>query len=139
MDSNLKRAIIIDHYKYPHNQVESEPQDYLSKRIASDSCIDDYTAFIKKDGDKIIDIKYLGNGCSISKAAISILSDLLVNKEYDDFKAIVNNYLLMLEMKEYDKDLLGEANALDTVALQANRKNCALIGLKAILNVYGKE
>ena len=41
----------------------------------------------------------------------------------------------MINEKEYDKELLGELNVYDEIYLQPNRKNCALLPSKAIINI----
>ena len=49
--------------------------------------------------------------------------------------SIITNYQNMINEKEYDKELLGELNVYDEIYLQPNRKNCALLPSKAIINI----
>ena len=122
----------MDHYKYPHNHGLIDKKDILSRHMASDSCIDDITVQTDIQNGIIKDVRFDGVACTISTASTSMMSDLLKGKSVDDAKKIIDNYLNMIENKEYDRDLLEEAVAFKNVYKQANRIKCATIGWKAM-------
>ena len=65
------------------------------------------------------------------------MSELLKDKSVDEAKVIIENYINMLHGREYDEDLLEEANAFVNTSKQANRIKCATLswnGLKDILD-----
>ena len=47
-------------------------------------------------------------------------------------KNILENYVAMIEEKEYNSELLGELNVYDEISKQPNRKNCALLPMQAV-------
>ena len=44
----------------------------------------------------------------------------------------------MINEKEYDKELLGELNVYDEIYMQPNRKTCALLPSKAVINIFNE-
>ena len=132
IDPNLLRDIIMDHYQYPRNHQLSEEPSYQSKHMASESCIDDITVQVKFDQDRIEDVRFDGQACTISTASTSIMSELVKGKTKEEANEIIRNYFSMIDQKEYDEDLLEEAVAFQNVGKQANRINCATIGWKAL-------
>ena len=118
IDPMLMRQIIMDHYDYPRNKELTKDNGYMSRHMASDSCIDD--------------IRFDGVACTISTASTSIMSELLKGKTTQEAKEIMDNYFKMIDQKEYDEDVLDEAIAFQNVGKQANRINCATIGWKAM-------
>lgn len=51
----------------------------------------------------------------------------LIGKNINDAIKIIENYLLMIEEKEYDSNLLGEACAYHDISKQPSRKKCATL------------
>ena len=132
MDESLKRAIIMDHYTKPHNKGLKDDESYKVIHMASDSCIDDITVQVKVENDVVKDVRFDGVGCTIAFSSTSIMTDLVKNKKVDDALHIIDEYYNMIYEKQYDEDLLEEANAFDTLYKQANRIKCGTIGIKAI-------
>ena len=130
-DPQVLRELIMDHYKYPHNHSLTEDMKYRKVHMSSDSCIDDITVQSDIENGVIKDIRFDGVACTISTASTSIMSDLLKGKTIDEAKAIVEQYMNMVDGKEYDPSMLEEAVAMKNVYKQANRIKCATIGWKA--------
>lgn len=131
-DPMILRQIIMDHYEYPRNHQLTHDENYLTRHMASDSCIDDIHVETKIENRQIKDIRFDGVACTIATASTSIMSELLMNKSIDEAKNIIENYHAMIDGNEYDEELLEEAVALHTVGKQANRIKCATIGWKAM-------
>ena len=127
MDSNIKRAIMIDNYQNPVNKMVVNDEDFIKVNTRSESCIDDITLFVKLENDKIIDIYFDGEACAITTSATSIMIKSLVGKTLKEANNIIRNYNNMIEEKEYDKAVLGELNVYDEIYKQSNRKKCALL------------
>ena len=132
LDPAILRDIIMDHYEYPRNKELTDSQDYMSKQMASDSCIDDITVQTKIEDGTIQDVRFDGQACTISTASTSIMTELIKGKSIEEAKKIIDNYFKMIDQQEYDEDLLEEAIAFSGVGKQANRINCATIGWKAL-------
>ena len=131
-DPQVLRELIMDHYKYPHNHSLTDDMKYRKVHMSSDSCIDDITVQSDIEDGVIKDIRFDGVACTISTASTSIMSDLLKGKTLAEAKAIVEQYMNMVDGKDYDADVLEEAVAMKNVYKQANRIKCATIGWKAI-------
>lgn len=132
MDQMIKREIIMDHYSNPRNKRTVQDATYVAKHMASDSCIDDLTVYVKVDDGIVKDVAFDGVGCTISTASTSIMTELIKNKTVDQALSIIDQYEKMLDEREYDADALEEANAFDTLSKQANRINCGLIGIRGM-------
>ena len=132
MDNNLKREIIIDNYQDPMNRGLVDDNTYIKINTNSESCIDNLDFMIKVVDNKIIDIRFDGEACSISTSATSIMIRSLLGKSIEEVKEILVNYKNMINEVDYNAELLGELNVYDEICKQPNRKGCALIPSRAI-------
>lgn len=138
-DANFLRELVLDHYKYPHNHGLVASDGYISKHMASDSCIDDITVQLDVQDEVIRDVRFDGVACAISTASTSMMGDLLIGKTIAQAKKIIDEYFKMIENKEYDADMLEEAVAFKNVYKQANRIKCATIGWNAMNELLEKK
>lgn len=112
----LYRDQILEHYKRPHNFGRLEEHD-LDYEDTNPFCGDEQHVFIKLDEDgKVSEISFEGQGCAISTAATSLLTDELLGMTREE--------LLHLP-KEYVLELLG-------IDISATRMKCAMLGLKVV-------
>ena len=139
MEDDLKRAILMDHYKMPHNRGLKQDPRYDSVHNASESCIDDITVQMLIEDNIIKDVCYDGTGCTICIASCSIMSDLIKGNSLDEALNIIYNYYNMIDENEFDIDLLEEANAFDTLYKQANRIKCGTIGIHAMEELINRK
>ena len=126
------REIIRDHYSNPRNHQLTGDNNYLKINMNSSTCIDNIDVEAKFDGDFISDIRFDGEACAISTASTSIMTEMLKGLTKKEAKAIINNYMKMIEGESYDESLLQEAVAFKNTYKQANRIKCATIGWNAI-------
>lgn len=134
MDENLKRDIILDNYTNPQNKARLDDEEYIKVNTNNSSCIDNIDLWIKIKNDKIEDIKFDGEACAISTASTSIMTKELIGKTLEEAKVFIDNFYKMVEEQDYDKESLNEALAFDTIYKQANRKTCATLPYKGILD-----
>ena len=123
MDNEFKREIILDNYKNPFNKDGSD--DFLGyEKVNSNSvsCIDDIDLYIDIKDNIIKDIHFNGEACAISTASTYIMLKNIIGKSVSDAYKFINNFLNMVEEKDYDEEMLNEAIAFDEVYKQANRK-----------------
>ena len=99
IDPMLMRQIIMDHYDYPRNKELTKDNGYMSRHMASDSCIDDITVQTKISDGKIDDIRFDGVACTISTASTSIMSELLKGKTTQEAKEIIEQFLQFNDTK----------------------------------------
>ena len=142
MDNNLKRTIILEHFQHPKNKGLIKDDSYKFINMNNESCIDEVDLMVKIDGDKIIDIRFDGEACAICTSSTSILIDTLIGKTKEEAKGILNNFLNMIDEKEYDENILEQASVYSDIAKQPNRKKCALLpwwGIEKILDQIDKQ
>ncbi len=139
MDENLRREIIMEHYKAPMNRHRTDDESYKYVNTNNSSCIDNLDIYVKISSNIIEDICFDGEACAISTSSVSIMIKNLIGKTVDEAKEFVREFECMLEEEEYDEALLNEANAYNEIYKQGNRKHCAFLpyeGIKKILNEY---
>lgn len=137
MDNNLKRTIILENFQNPKNKGLIEDDSYKKINMNNESCIDEVNLMVKFDGDKIKDIRFDGEACAICTSSTSIMIDTLIGKTKDEARKILENFLNMIDEKEYDEDILEQAIVYNDISKQPNRKKCALLawwGIEKLLN-----
>ncbi len=142
MDANLKREIILEHYQNPKNRGLIDDDGYIKVNTNNDSCIDEIDLMVKIEDGKIIDARFDGEACAICTSSTSIMIDSIIGKTLEEAKEILKNFTNMIDEKEYDPDILGEANVYDDTYKQPSRKKCALLpwwGLDKVIKETDKK
>ncbi len=75
----LYQQLIVDHSKSPRNCRVIEGAD-ASAEGHNPLCGDHVTLYVKLEGDRVADISFQGNGCAISTASASLLTEVLRGK-----------------------------------------------------------
>lgn len=127
MDNNIRRTIIIDNFEHPFNKGLTNDDTYIKIIADNESCIDNFQIEIKIENNTIIDMHFDGEGCAISTAATSIMLKLLLGKTVDEALNLITEYENMIDEKEYDESILGEALVYSDTSKQPSRKRCALL------------
>ena len=110
------QAQILEHYKRPHNRGLLEPATHRG-RESNPLCGDDISLSLRVDGSNRIDeVRFDVEGCAISMASASLLTDAIKGKTLDDAAALDKSAVLAN---------LG-------VPLSAVREQCAVLPLKAL-------
>lgn len=133
MDKELKREIILEHLEHPINKEEVSDPLYQSFNSRNPNCIDNLNFYVLIKDNIIKDIKFMGEACAISTSSTSIMIKNLIGKNIDDAKDYINNFYQMCNEEEYQESILNEAIAFSDIYKQSNRKNCALLPYKGIL------
>ena len=132
MDNNLKRGIILENYSNPFNKGLIDNPNYKRINMNNESCIDNIDIMMNVDNNTIIDIRFDGEACAISTSATSIIIKILLNKSIDEALYIIEQYENMIDEKDYDETVLGEAVVYNEIYKQPNRKKCALLPIHGI-------
>ena len=105
----LYQEIILDHGKNPRNLRRTENFNKDAKRH-NPLCGDKVHVYLKlNENKKVEDISFEGQGCAISMASASIMTDLVKGKEEPEVKEIVNDFLDMIKEKdELNNNILHE-------------------------------
>ena len=127
MNSEIKRAIILENYQNPKNRGLISDNSYDTINTNSKSCIDQIDLQMKIENDIIKDIRFDGEACAICTSSTSIMVNTLIGKSRDEALKIINSFENMIDEKDYNEDIIGEAVVYSDIAKQPNRKNCALL------------
>lgn len=119
---SLYRENILDHYKNPRN-FGKIPGSSKSSHAENPSCGDSISMDVVIDKGKFEDIKFTGEGCSISIATASILTEELKGKP---ISTVIDYNLEKLE------ELLG-------IEIVPARKKCAKLPLNILKKIVLKE
>ena len=93
----LYQEIVLDHGKNPRNKNKLKSFNKEAKGH-NPLCGDKIHIFLKLDGDKKVeDISFEGEGCAISIASASIMTETIKGKEFNVAKKILENFLNMLK------------------------------------------
>lgn len=127
MEPNLKREIILQHYEHPKNKGLIQDDRYIKVNTNNESCIDEIDLMVKVDQGKIVDVRFDGEACAICTSSTSIMIDTLLGKKIEEVELIMKEFTNMIDEKEYNEEILGEAIVYDDVSKQPSRKKCALL------------
>ncbi|HEY2296237.1 MAG TPA: SUF system NifU family Fe-S cluster assembly protein [Jatrophihabitans sp.] len=136
MDS-LYQQIILDHYKNPHHHGLVDPFDAEVHHV-NPTCGDEVTLRVAVKDGAIAGLGWEGEGCSISQASTSVMSDLVVGKPVDEALALQRKFLDLMqsqgkaELSEDDEEKLDDAVAFEGVSKYPARVKCALLGWMAM-------
>ena len=106
---------ILDHYKAPRNYGELENPD-ISHEMGNPVCGDKIRLELNVENNVIRDIKFTAIGCTISKAAASMLTEAVINKDLEYIDSL-------------DSDEMFRIMKVD---LSPIRYDCALLALNVL-------
>jgi len=124
----LYQEVILDHGKNPRNHRFPEPFN-REGRGYNPLCGDKITLRLQLDGDTITDIGFLGQGCAISQASCSTMTEALKGKTLADAEAMFGKFHAMVtgDDAEVDDDL-GKLAVFAGVREFPMRVKCATLG-----------
>jgi len=111
----LYKEVILDLYRNPLNRKELEVFD-MEKTGHNPTCGDKITLRMKFEGEKLTNIGWTGEGCAISQAAISLITDEVKNKTKTEIKNITKEQML---------SMLG-------IPISHTRLKCVLLGWQTV-------
>ena len=124
-DRNEIMEYLVDHYQNPRNHGEMPDAD-VHLQGGHSGCADVVTVYLKLNHEKIDDISFVGEGCTISQAATSMLSEVVKGMAVSEIENM--DYTVISE-------LIGDV-------LVKTRPRCATLGLdtiKAAIQEYKKS
>ncbi|KXO91262.1 Fe-S cluster assembly sulfur transfer protein SufU [Tsukamurella pseudospumae] len=131
----MYQDVILDHYKHPHHRGLREPFGAEVHHV-NPTCGDEVTLRVQlsDDHETVLDVSYDGQGCSISQASTSVLTDQVIGTPVGEALKMLQSYTEMLQSRgqiEGDEDLIGDGIAFVGVSKYPARVKCALLGWMA--------
>ena len=131
----LYRELILDHYRSPRNQGELVKATAAAEGM-NPSCGDELRLGILIAGNSVQDVRFVGQGCSISQASSSMMTEQIRGRSLDAVRAIADKIQHMLTDNGFDVDAdaveIGDLEALQGVARFPVRVKCALLAWKVL-------
>ena len=112
---NIYQDLILNHYHHPHNLGKIDKPD-KSIVVNNPLCGDKIEITITFNKDKVKEIKFNGEGCVISQASCSLLTDYVKGKSKQELKKLDSKFIIKM---------LG-------IDLGINRIKCAVLPLEAL-------
>ncbi|MBT2583664.1 Fe-S cluster assembly sulfur transfer protein SufU [Planococcus sp. ISL-109] len=128
----LYRQVIMDHYKTPRNKGTIE-ENSVNIEMNNPTCGDRIHLTLQVEDGIVKDAKFDGEGCSISMASASMMTQAVKGKDVDTALKMSGIFSDMMLGKEYDDSVdLGDIEALQGVSKFPARIKCATLAWKAM-------
>ncbi len=136
MDSrDLYQQLILDHNKSPRNFGELEAPTHSAEGF-NPLCGDHYWFYVELDSSNLVikKLSFKGDGCAISKAVSSILSQSVIGKNVLEVKELFSCFREMLlgqnlaeKLMEEQKKTLGKLFVFEGIRKYPSRMKCAML------------
>lgn len=118
---DLYQDELLEHYKHPHNFGEvDEPACRITE--TNSSCGDSLTLSLRIQEGVVIEAKFMGQGCAVSMASTSLLTDYIKGKS----------------VEEIEKIDLAFMQALIGTTVSPGRIKCLTLGARALMNLLNQ-
>ena len=135
----LYRSVIMDHYKNPRNKGVLEESN-ITIDMNNPTCGDVIHLTLQVEDGIVQDAKFEGDGCSISMASASMMTQIVKGKKVDEAIKAASIFSDMMLGKEVDDSIdLGDIEALAGVAKFPARIKCATLAWKAMEKGVGND
>ena len=125
---DLYQELILDHNRQPRNRGALEGHDHDAEGY-NPLCGDRVHVYVILKDDVIEDIRFDGNGCAISTASASLMSEAVKGRTIDEAKAIFEKFLALVTHPDdaHDTSALGKLEAFGGVGRFPARVKCATL------------
>ncbi len=132
----LYQQVILDHSRRRSGEGPLDGYTHTSKQV-NPTCGDEVTLGVKTGEDGRVEVAWQGDGCSISQASLSMMSEMVEDADLSDLKEMYQAMDTMMHSRGQgvDDDLLdrlGDAASLEGTSRFANRIKCSLLGWLAL-------
>lgn len=129
---DLYQELILDHYRRKRGEGTLD-----APTVAVDQhnplCGDEVHLELVIEDGRVTELAHTGQGCSISQASVSMMSEAVTGLTLDEALGLVEHFRLVMHGDEAaDEERLGDAVALEGVARYPVRIKCALLGWMAV-------
>lgn len=138
--NSLYQQLILEHYRSPKNKGELDDKT-VEVHMLNPSCGDEVRLQLKVEDGVVEEARFVGTGCSISMASISMMTGLLQGATVEEAAELARRFTrLMHGDEDVAKDRsLGDLRALAGVSKFPVRVKCALLGFNALQEALGED
>lgn len=131
----MYQQVIMDHAREAHGRglVDVDLVQVGESHQVNTTCGDEVRLRVGLDGDTVSSVSWEGQGCSISQASVSVLTDLVTGDSLAHADASYDAFRELMQAKgepldDDREDLLGDATAFVGVGRYPARIKCAMLG-----------
>jgi nitrogen fixation NifU-like protein len=128
--ADLYQELILDHGRKPRNLRSLDAATHHAQGY-NPLCGDRVTVFLRVEGGVVADVSFQGDGCAISQASCSLMTDAVRGKTLAEIEATFGHFHDLVTGKpvsEGEEDALGKLAAFRGVAEFPMRVKCATLG-----------
>jgi nitrogen fixation NifU-like protein len=139
--NGLYREVILDHANHPHNKGKLASSTN-AMTLHNPTCGDTINLQVEVDDNKIKNIAYTGEGCTISQASASMMTEAVKGKTTEEALEMAKTFSDMAIGKKHsaeDLDKLGDAQILTSIMEFPARIKCATLSWWALQRALLKD
>lgn len=134
---DIYRETILDHNQVPRNKGKLE-RPTATVGLLNPTCGDQIRLDLEVANGKVTDVRFDGQGCAISMASASMMTEAIKGRSVNDALALARAFKAFLTGQPPEVDL-GELEALEGVSQFPSRVKCATLAHNALEKALNAE
>lgn len=122
----LYQEVIFDHNRHPRNFGRLADANRMAEGH-NPLCGDNVTVYLKLEGDRVADVKFEGQGCAISTASASLMSEAVKGRSVEEVERLFHSFHAMIVEDNAVPEDLGKLEVLAGVKEFPVRVKCATL------------
>jgi nitrogen fixation protein NifU and related proteins len=129
----IYQEVILKHYRNPARRGDLDAPDAVVT-MRNPTCGDDIVLQLKVADGRIEDARFKGQGCAISQASASMMSEMIVGKTFAEAEPLLARFrqLIQGDPDAARDKALGDLRALQGVSRLPRRVRCAMLPWDAL-------
>jgi nitrogen fixation NifU-like protein len=128
---DLYRRVIMDHYKTPRNRGELDNES-VTVNLNNPTCGDRISLQLQLEDGIVRNVKFTGEGCSISMSSASMMSEAVMGKPAEEALRMADNFSAMMKGEQVEFGDYEDIEALSGVNKFPARIKCATLAWNAL-------
>lgn len=128
---DLYRRVIMDHYKQPRNRGTFDA-DAVTINLNNPTCGDRIALQLRLEDGIVKEARYTGEGCSISMASASMMTEAVKGKTIEEALEIADRFSSMVKGEDVEFEEYEDIEALSGVCKFPARIKCATLAWNAL-------
>jgi nitrogen fixation NifU-like protein len=138
--NTLYRQVIMKHHKAQHG-FSPLPEGAPFSERENPACGDHFRLVVDSENQCITALHIEGQGCAISTAACSAMTQAITGKSIEEARALAHRFREALTQRDtiMDEDQWGELAAFDSVKQYRSRVTCASLCWDLLLDALNQQ
>ncbi|UCH27114.1 MAG: SUF system NifU family Fe-S cluster assembly protein [Trueperaceae bacterium] len=134
---SLYKEIILDHYRSPRNRGKLASATIQLEGL-NPSCGDELELYLDLEKETIVDVKFTGEGCAISQASASMMTEVIKGKSREDALELSRKFKAMIQGEGVSEEL-GDLTLLQGISKLHARVKCATLAWITLDQALAKD